>query len=309
MKQNDLNSWEEFEEEVKKLNAKTDELTASEQAPSATTSIIYRGQAKSIQKLESVLERKVKKDLTVKQYFKWMLHFWNCPASAYKKKWPDLEKQINGLDVKNIYLFPIVSANTSQIIQFMVHLRHHGFPSPLLDWTANRLIAAYFAFHDIHKDVERVAIYTFRNHTGYPSNMRKSSEPTAIEIGRNISGSERHKKQESAYTLCVQEDGSKSFVNANFTSLKKDINQSGFCIDSNDKDVDLDQVKNVTTKFTIPASERNKVLKKLQNQKTIINRCFLFGESEKNRLPVLGETEEHLLSDLWDSILVNEDIW
>ena len=124
------------------------------------------------------------------------------------------------------------------------------------------------------------------------SNMLK---PTAIEIGPDIPGIERHKKQEACYTLCVQQDDTSNFRSAKFDNLEKDINKPGFYLDESENDMDIDSVKNVTNKYTIPVSERNKVLKILQTIK--INRCFLFGESEDNRL-----------SDYWNIILSNEEI-
>ena len=293
-----LDSWEAFEEVVRRSNIETEELKRSRQTIGSTTQIIYRGQADSRWHLESVLERKVKKDITVNSYFNLMLKIWNSPASTYKQKWPDLEKQIKGLNVDSIYLFPTAKANSTQIISFMAHLRHYGFPSPLLDWTANQLIATFFAFGNICDNAERIAIYTFRRHTGHMSDMSNMLEPTAIEIGHNIPGIERHENQESHYILCVQQNNIGNFKNATFANMEKDSNKSGFYLNGNGNgnDIDLDLVENVTNKYTIPVSERNKVLKKLETMN--INRCFLFQEG----------TEDSQLFDYWNIILANEQI-
>jgi len=296
MKTHNLDSWEEFEEVVKQIKIETEELKKSRQTISLTTPIIYRGQSDSRWHLESVLERKVKKDIIkVDSYFNLMLKVWNSHASRFKNKWPNFENEIRGLNVNSIHLFPTADANSNDIISFMAHLRHHGFPSPLLDWTANSLIAAFFAFGDIPDSAERIAIYTFRKDTGYMSDMSNMSEPTVIEIGPNIPGIERHENQESHYTMCVQQDNIGNFKNATFANMEKDINKSGFYLNGNGNDIDLDLVQNVTCKYTIPVSERYKVLKKLQTMN--INRCFLFEETEDNRL-----------TDCWNNILANEEI-
>ena len=177
----------------------------------------------------------------------------------------------------------------------MSHLRHYGFPSPLLDWTENPFVAAFFAFSDIPNSAERVAIYTFRESTGHTSDARKASEPIAIEIGNNIPGIERHQKQKSHYTLCIRQDNAKDFMNARFSNVEKDINKHGFYLDGNGNDIDLDSVRNVTCKYTIPVSEKNKVLKKLQAMK--ITRCNLFEETEDNRL-----------FDCWIQILIDGEV-
>jgi hypothetical protein len=44
---------------------------------------------------------------------------------------------------------------------FIGLMRHLGLPTPLIDWSKNPFIAAYFAFKNIHKATDKVSIFLF----------------------------------------------------------------------------------------------------------------------------------------------------
>lgn len=144
---------------------------------------------------------------------------------------------------------------------FMAHLRHHGFPSPLLDWSRSPYIAAYFSFKG--RTTDDVAIYAFSE----TPNKTKSSKGGYPKIcshgGYNLRTHERHFRQQSAYTVCVQQDDATQPWK--FVSHEKIFK---FAVEGQD----------LLYKTTVPASERGNVLRSLDRYN--LNDFSLFGSEE-----------------------------
>lgn len=129
-------------------------------------------------------------------------------------------------------------------LEYLVYLRHHGFPSPLLDWSKSPFVAAWMAFSPSSK-VERVAIYVFlRSLTlTVPIGGEWIDVPTVR--GRSHS---RYFRQQCEYTMAVGE--TEKSDEHRLISYEKFVEVSG---DPLSRD-------NLFAKITLPFSERRTAL-------------------------------------------------
>lgn len=282
----DLNSWEEFKERVEEIQEETQRLKANPNKVGAVSEPLYRGQSNHEWHLESTLERK-HRQMTLGKYFAILEKIKSKVEKNSGKSWPNFAG-VNDRKLRSIYHITIdlpIDATA-----YMTFLRHHGFPSPFLDWTACPYVASYFAFEGIDTNTKRIAIYFFRKDTGLPTDCKKMSEPTVDQIGHNIENtSGRHRKQKTHYTICLENPtAGESLQDYIIANIEEDINNVGFPITGEDYEGDnsIPEAGNVVRKYTIPATEKNKVLKELEAQK--INRESLFES-----------TQDNILIDLW----------
>ena len=112
-----------------------------------TRAFIYRGQANSAWTLSTTIHRTgvlpTHRDFLA--YFEDWLFYVQEPVEAWDGSRRDLNEPL-------------------QLAQFLAFLQHHGFPTPLLDWTYSPYIAAYFAFEGVNHfqpQYEKIAIYAF----------------------------------------------------------------------------------------------------------------------------------------------------
>ncbi len=191
---------------------------------------LFRGVCNSKYHLESTLDRLLKKERSYPEYLNIIKIAHKHITTCTGKKW-DLNTKIDMLGFK------------LQAPEFMVYLRHNGFPSPLLDWTRSPHIAAFFAFRNIYAKASHASIYVYRESTkGVKSWSDK--EPRILTLGSTIETDYKHFLQQSEYSFCVKAKADRQFF-------------------ANHENVPSREDQDVIFKYNIPASERQKVLKKL----------------------------------------------
>ncbi|HOD80683.1 MAG: FRG domain protein [Planctomycetes bacterium ADurb.Bin126] len=263
----DLHSWEEL----------ASELTAiRNEYPRAL--ILYRGQPDSNWSLETTLDRFMREELSsskpvkpvgLKEYLRYCLKCSPHIESVTGRSWELPEKVPSVTTLKK-------RLNSSEIpwLEYLAYLRHHGFPSPLLDWTRSPYIAAFFAFAKVSLECKRVAVFCYIE---YPRGSKTwdldLQEPRIVCTSPYYCTHQRHFLQKSTYTCAVL-----------WNSLAKRLEFAGYgeIIAGNSPDQDR------VIKLTIPANERTSALESLHWDHNVTE-FNLFG------------TEESLLASLaWD---------
>jgi FRG domain len=117
----------------------------------------FRGQGNAKWKLQTTLERRTPKVDVVSSYLNLISEI--KPAietftgNTFDFPEREVEKMCREYDCFEFWL--------RRSTTYLAHLRHCGFPSPLLDWSKSPYVAAYFAFARAKHD-GNVAIYAYR---------------------------------------------------------------------------------------------------------------------------------------------------
>ena len=243
-----VNSWHEFEFQISELDgyllSKRPNPILHQGRP------LYRGHADATWGLVTTLERYSDNVNSLLDYNRSLLRIKPAIESYTGKSW-EVERDWKVEDPELLMSPPSY--------EFMVYARHHGFPSPLLDWSESPYIALYFAFAENSPSTDASVFAYVSTPEGFKSGS--VSSPKILQIGPYATTHARHFTQQAQYTICVQSiDG----------NLQYNPHESVFSSGNDSQDL--------LRKITLPSSMRVEVLRRLQLMN--INAYSLFGSDE-----------------------------
>jgi hypothetical protein len=219
---------------------------------------LFRGQADAKWRLESTLERHYPHRTHVLDYYRRASMAKNQIEAHTGRSWNPMGMEEYRQYVEETRMHQPPGEAT---LEYLAYLRHHGFPSPLLDWTQSPFVAAYFALGQASARTERVAIYAFIEHAGFGKGST-SSAPAIRTIGSYIRAHRRHFLQQSEYTLCVVREEQEW----RYTSHESAIG------------TEPEEPQDLIFRFTLPIDERAAALRYLD--KFNLNAFSLLGSDE-----------------------------
>jgi hypothetical protein len=255
--QKNVNSWEGFEKELRAIQKRLRRAR-----PGTEPHLVFRGQENSNWPLKTTLERSGKIGMSFSDYYQLISVVRPQVETLIEAVWDEMPEydEVRELMAKpGEFSVDIMNARGFPGYDYMVYLRHHGFPSPLLDWTRSPFIAAYFAFRRSIDEGGLASIYVYCEHPNRYKRLPRY-EPLIISHGPNIRTHRRHFLQQCEYTSCLAFKSPVRFA----------LHDEVFARSKRGQDL--------LWKFNIPSSERLKVLKFLDAHN--LNAFSLFGSEE-----------------------------
>ena len=255
----EVEDWEAFGKQIQDIRRTT--------VPAGRTAmILFRGNRDSTWELTSTLERAGRGGMAISEYYG-LISRLNPQIESFTERkweirpWPEVKKSLQDYDTWAEAHFP-----TPEEYSYMAYLRHHGFPSPLLDWSRSPQIAAFFAFRTAVAPLAgKVSIYAYLEK---PKGFKVTGSPGSWirRVGPYVRTHQRHFLQQSDYTVCAE------FKNVGDQSSEWYFAKHEGVFQRNVQHQDF------LWKFNIPWTERLKVLRLLDEYN--VNALSLFDSEE-----------------------------
>ncbi|WP_197172173.1 FRG domain-containing protein [Novipirellula aureliae] len=242
----ELNSWTEFPQAIADIRDEFGTRTVDipdKESVTLDNQVLFRGQADADWRLQTTLERASNSQINVQYYLQRADSCVNEIESVTGREWnlqsyPDIKKEIETVqDFMRVHL---------PHYDYLVYLRHHGFPSPLLDWTTSPYVAAYFAMEPSN-EADRCAVFAFIETPEGTKGGRGNSSMIHTH-GPYVTTHTRHFAQKAWYTTATHWD-----LDANTHTFCSHHDVTPFSVVTQD----------VLVKITIPRRDRIAALKQL----------------------------------------------
>ncbi|TXI89196.1 MAG: FRG domain-containing protein [Cupriavidus sp.] len=272
----ELDDWSQFHGAIAKLESINQEI--ADTADLGSTKWLFRGQADSHWPIVSALERFAPHIDTLEEYYAHAYSPRYVIESATGERWDIRPPHKFNDGLQQAMTAPSVFNAQPDEYAYLVYLRHHGFPSPFIDWTRSPYVAAFFAYSNAFQlSNERVAVFAYLEATGIGKATSPGS-PTIYSLGPYTRTAPRHYIQQAEYTICLRKLGG----------------HDGHEICSHTEAfARRDSRQDVLVKFSLPRSEWRRALSYLDQHN--MNAHTLYGSVD--RLMETVAVREMLLND------------
>lgn len=159
--------------------------------------ILYRGQRNSSWLIKSSLERHKINRIGCEEYYRLIDRYKPLINPIIDRKF-DRKSNQTGYP----FDFKTYEEGSWQLpeMEYLTYLRHHGFPTPLIDWSASPFVALFFACEDFLDSQTDGKVFVYA-----PPTIRLGGNdiPDLRHIGRYVEAGKRHLAQQSEYLLPV----------------------------------------------------------------------------------------------------------